>query len=161
MVRSRLLLLGRHPWWSSLLVAEVVAFIMLASLAWSAWRAMPTPPPVLPEDEITVFPRLDTVDNVPLPSADVLELIRSVPGVRHAAVANQSPYSFDVSWASRAWKDDARSDNAVVAIYFGTDGMVQTLGLQLIGRAFDEETVLRAGRAIERAANFTAKPEGF
>lgn len=137
MVRSRLLLLGRHRWWSSLLVAEVVAFIMLASLAWSAWRAMPTPPPVLPEDEITVFPRLDTVDNVPLPSADVLELIRSVPGVRHAAVANQSPYSFDVSWASRAWKDDARSDNTVVAIYFGTDGMVQTLGLQLIeGRDF-------------------------
>ncbi|HEV7269259.1 ABC transporter permease [Pseudoxanthomonas sp.] len=137
MVRSRLLLLGRHPWWTSLLVAEVVAFIMLASLAWSAWRAMPTPPPVLPEDEITVFPRLDTVDNVPLPSADVLELIRSVPGVRHAAVANQSPYSFDVSWAARVWKDDAQSDNAVVAIYFGTDGMVQTLGLQLIeGRDF-------------------------
>ena len=34
------------------------------------------------------------------------------------------------------------------------------LGLQVIGRAFDEETVLRAGAAIEKAANFTAKP-GF
>ncbi len=33
------------------------------------------------------------------------------------------------------------------------------LGLQIIGKAFDEETVLRAGRAIEIAANFTAKPE--
>jgi aspartyl-tRNA(Asn)/glutamyl-tRNA(Gln) amidotransferase subunit A len=32
------------------------------------------------------------------------------------------------------------------------------LGLQIIGKAFDEETVLRAGRAIERAANFTHKP---
>ncbi len=32
------------------------------------------------------------------------------------------------------------------------------LGLQLIGKAFDEATVLRAGRAIEIAANFTAKP---
>jgi aspartyl-tRNA(Asn)/glutamyl-tRNA(Gln) amidotransferase subunit A len=32
------------------------------------------------------------------------------------------------------------------------------LGLQLIGRAFDEATVLRAGRAVERAADFTAKP---
>ncbi|HEX4532924.1 MAG TPA: Asp-tRNA(Asn)/Glu-tRNA(Gln) amidotransferase subunit GatA [Rhizomicrobium sp.] len=32
------------------------------------------------------------------------------------------------------------------------------LGLQIIGKAFDEATVLRAGRAIEQAANFTAKP---
>jgi aspartyl-tRNA(Asn)/glutamyl-tRNA(Gln) amidotransferase subunit A len=33
------------------------------------------------------------------------------------------------------------------------------LGLQIIGKAFDEATVLRAGRAIEVAANFSAKPE--
>ena len=32
------------------------------------------------------------------------------------------------------------------------------LGLQIIGKAFDEATVLRAGRAIEIAANFNAKP---
>ena len=32
------------------------------------------------------------------------------------------------------------------------------LGLQIIGKAFDEATVLRAGRAVEIAANFTAKP---
>ena len=32
------------------------------------------------------------------------------------------------------------------------------LGLQAIGRAFDEETVLRVGAALERAAGFTAKP---
>jgi aspartyl-tRNA(Asn)/glutamyl-tRNA(Gln) amidotransferase subunit A len=32
------------------------------------------------------------------------------------------------------------------------------LGLQIIGKAFDEATVLRAGRAIEIAANFDAKP---
>ncbi|HEY1630863.1 MAG TPA: Asp-tRNA(Asn)/Glu-tRNA(Gln) amidotransferase subunit GatA [Rhizomicrobium sp.] len=32
------------------------------------------------------------------------------------------------------------------------------LGLQIIGKAFDEATVLRAGRAIEQAAEFTAKP---
>jgi len=35
------------------------------------------------------------------------------------------------------------------------------LGLQLIGKAFDEATVLRAGRAIEIAANFTAKPAAW
>jgi aspartyl-tRNA(Asn)/glutamyl-tRNA(Gln) amidotransferase subunit A len=34
------------------------------------------------------------------------------------------------------------------------------LGLQVIGRAFDEETMLRAAAALEKAAGFTAKP-GF
>jgi aspartyl-tRNA(Asn)/glutamyl-tRNA(Gln) amidotransferase subunit A len=33
------------------------------------------------------------------------------------------------------------------------------LGLQLIGKAFDEATVLRAGRAVEVAADFRAKPD--
>jgi aspartyl-tRNA(Asn)/glutamyl-tRNA(Gln) amidotransferase subunit A len=32
------------------------------------------------------------------------------------------------------------------------------LGLQVIGRAFDEATVLRVGEVIETAAGFTAKP---
>ncbi|MBN9532755.1 MAG: Asp-tRNA(Asn)/Glu-tRNA(Gln) amidotransferase subunit GatA [Alphaproteobacteria bacterium] len=32
------------------------------------------------------------------------------------------------------------------------------LGLQIIGKAFDEATVLRTGRAIEQAAGFTARP---
>tara|TARA_R110000787_G_C13301134_1_gene434498 strand:- start:207 stop:902 length:696 start_codon:yes stop_codon:yes gene_type:complete len=34
------------------------------------------------------------------------------------------------------------------------------LGLQLIGKPFDEETVLRVGGVLESAANFTAKPFG-
>jgi aspartyl-tRNA(Asn)/glutamyl-tRNA(Gln) amidotransferase subunit A len=33
------------------------------------------------------------------------------------------------------------------------------LGLQFIGKAFDEETLFRAGRALETAADFTAKPK--
>ena len=33
------------------------------------------------------------------------------------------------------------------------------LGLQIIGKAFDEATVLRTGRALETAANFRAKPD--
>jgi aspartyl-tRNA(Asn)/glutamyl-tRNA(Gln) amidotransferase subunit A len=35
------------------------------------------------------------------------------------------------------------------------------LGLQIIGKAFDEATVLRAGRAVEIAADFKAKPESW
>ncbi|MBR0653748.1 Asp-tRNA(Asn)/Glu-tRNA(Gln) amidotransferase subunit GatA [Plastoroseomonas arctica] len=40
----------------------------------------------------------------------------------------------------------------------GLDGQGLPLGLQVIGRNFDEETVFAVGRAIERAAAFTAKP---
>jgi aspartyl-tRNA(Asn)/glutamyl-tRNA(Gln) amidotransferase subunit A len=32
------------------------------------------------------------------------------------------------------------------------------LGLQLIGKAFDEETVLRTAQVLEKAADFKAKP---
>jgi aspartyl-tRNA(Asn)/glutamyl-tRNA(Gln) amidotransferase subunit A len=32
------------------------------------------------------------------------------------------------------------------------------LGLQVIGKAFDEATVLKVGRSMEQAANFSAKP---
>jgi len=39
-----------------------------------------------------------------------------------------------------------------------SDGL--PLGLQLIGRPFDEETVFRVAGVMETAANFTAKPEG-
>tara|TARA_R110002110_G_scaffold68731_10_gene185878 strand:+ start:3111 stop:4589 length:1479 start_codon:yes stop_codon:yes gene_type:complete len=35
------------------------------------------------------------------------------------------------------------------------------LGLQLIGRTFDEETLLRAAFAIEQAADFTAEPDAW
>ena len=41
----------------------------------------------------------------------------------------------------------------------GLDAEGLPLGLQLIGRAFDEETVLRAGRVIEHAAGFRALPQ--
>lgn len=35
------------------------------------------------------------------------------------------------------------------------------LGLQVLGKAFDEETVFRVGRAIEQQAAFSAKPEAW
>ena len=41
----------------------------------------------------------------------------------------------------------------------GLDGGGLPLGLQIIGKAFDEQGVLDASYALERAANFTAKPE--
>ena len=43
----------------------------------------------------------------------------------------------------------------------GVDKDGLPLGLQLIGRAFDEETMLRAAAALEKAAAFTARPAGY
>jgi aspartyl-tRNA(Asn)/glutamyl-tRNA(Gln) amidotransferase subunit A len=42
----------------------------------------------------------------------------------------------------------------------GLSGDGLPLGLQLIGKPFDEETVLRAGGVLEEAAQFKAKPNG-
>jgi aspartyl-tRNA(Asn)/glutamyl-tRNA(Gln) amidotransferase subunit A len=45
-----------------------------------------------------------------------------------------------------------------IAVPAGLTAEGLPLGLQIIGKAFDEATVLRAGRAIEIAADFSAKP---
>ncbi|MEE8276045.1 MAG: Asp-tRNA(Asn)/Glu-tRNA(Gln) amidotransferase subunit GatA [Alphaproteobacteria bacterium] len=45
-----------------------------------------------------------------------------------------------------------------ISIPAGLDGAGLPLGLHVIGRAFDEETMLRAARVIEEAADFTARP---
>ncbi len=47
-----------------------------------------------------------------------------------------------------------------VSVPAGLSSQGLPLGLQLIGRPFDEETVLRAGRIVEDAAGFSAAP-GF
>lgn len=46
-----------------------------------------------------------------------------------------------------------------VPVGLSTNGL--PLGLQILGKPFDEQTVFDVGAAIENAANFTARPEGF
>ncbi len=46
-----------------------------------------------------------------------------------------------------------------ISVPAGTDESGLPLGLQILGRAFDEETVLRAGYALEQAAGFMARPQ--
>ncbi len=46
-----------------------------------------------------------------------------------------------------------------ISIPAGLSRDAMPLGLQLIGRIFDEETMLRAGQVLEHAAGFSAKPE--
>jgi aspartyl-tRNA(Asn)/glutamyl-tRNA(Gln) amidotransferase subunit A len=43
----------------------------------------------------------------------------------------------------------------------GLDANGLPLGLQILGKAWDEETVLRTSDVIEKAANFTAKPQSI
>ncbi len=45
-----------------------------------------------------------------------------------------------------------------ISIPAGLSRDMMPLGLQLVGRAFDEETMLRAAHVLEHAAEFTAKP---
>jgi aspartyl-tRNA(Asn)/glutamyl-tRNA(Gln) amidotransferase subunit A len=45
-----------------------------------------------------------------------------------------------------------------ISVPGGLDANGLPLGLQVIGRALDEETVFAVGRALERAADFRAKP---
>ena len=46
-----------------------------------------------------------------------------------------------------------------ISVPAGLSREAMPLGLQLIGRAFDEETVLRAAQVLEHAAHFTAQPK--
>jgi aspartyl-tRNA(Asn)/glutamyl-tRNA(Gln) amidotransferase subunit A len=46
-----------------------------------------------------------------------------------------------------------------ISVPAGLSGEGLPLGLQVIGKAFDEETVLRVGDVLERQAAFTAKPD--
>ncbi len=46
-----------------------------------------------------------------------------------------------------------------ISVPAGADGQGLPLGLQLIGRAFDEETVFAGARVLEEAAEFTAAPQ--
>jgi len=45
-----------------------------------------------------------------------------------------------------------------MSVPVGLDDGGLPLGLQILGRAWDEETMLKCGYALEKAANFTAKP---
>ena len=48
-----------------------------------------------------------------------------------------------------------------ISVPAGRDAKGLPLGLQLIGRAFDEETLFRVGQVVERCADFKAMPEGY
>ncbi|HNB25905.1 MAG TPA: Asp-tRNA(Asn)/Glu-tRNA(Gln) amidotransferase subunit GatA [Alphaproteobacteria bacterium] len=48
-----------------------------------------------------------------------------------------------------------------ISVPAGLDSKGLPLGLQLIGRAFDEETLFKVAGVIESSAGFKAKPEGF
>ena len=48
-----------------------------------------------------------------------------------------------------------------ISVPAGVDRDGLPLGLQIIGRAFDEETMLKAAAALEKAAAFTLRPTGY
>jgi aspartyl-tRNA(Asn)/glutamyl-tRNA(Gln) amidotransferase subunit A len=48
-----------------------------------------------------------------------------------------------------------------ISVPAGLNGQGLPLGLQLVGRALDEQSVLNAGLALEQRAGFTARPEAW
>jgi aspartyl-tRNA(Asn)/glutamyl-tRNA(Gln) amidotransferase subunit A len=48
-----------------------------------------------------------------------------------------------------------------ISVPAGLDKDGLPLGLQLIGRAFDEETTLKAAAALEKAAGFKGRAAGY
>jgi aspartyl-tRNA(Asn)/glutamyl-tRNA(Gln) amidotransferase subunit A len=48
-----------------------------------------------------------------------------------------------------------------ISVPAGLDEQGLPLGLQLIGRALEEQTVLNAGLALEERAGFNARPEAW
>ena len=48
-----------------------------------------------------------------------------------------------------------------ISVPAGLDAQGLPLGLQLIGRAFDEATLFRLGSVVEKAAGFSAKPQNW
>jgi aspartyl-tRNA(Asn)/glutamyl-tRNA(Gln) amidotransferase subunit A len=48
-----------------------------------------------------------------------------------------------------------------ISVPAGLDKDGLPLGLQILGRAFDEETMLRAAAALEKAAGFKARAAGY
>ena len=53
----------------------------------------------------------------------------------------------------------SRGGLAGMSVPGGGDSGGLPLGLQVIGKALDEATVFRVGKALEDAAGFAAKPE--
>ena len=56
-------------------------------------------------------------------------------------------------------KADQALDPGPVPAGLDKDGL--PLGLQILGRAFDEETVFKAGAALEKAAGFKGRAAGY
>jgi aspartyl-tRNA(Asn)/glutamyl-tRNA(Gln) amidotransferase subunit A len=46
-----------------------------------------------------------------------------------------------------------------MSVPVGLDSQGLPIGIQVIGKHFDEQEVFNVARGIERAANFTAKPQ--
>lgn len=137
-LRSPFFLLRKHQGTALLLVLEIAAGFVLLCLAWQAvqdYRRALTAPSGIDEAGLLMLPPFGQRAS---PSPEhVLEALRTIPGVRAAAVVNQVPYAPN-SWNMGLWSRPAGAGEHVDAtVYMGGEGLLETLAAPLReGRAF-------------------------
>jgi hypothetical protein len=138
-MRSRLLLLGRHPVLVAALAMQVAIGFVLACAACSAgialWQQATVPSGVADDELVLVHPPY-FADGRQVPTADVLAVLRAVEGVRHASALNQVPYG-DRAWHAGISTTPLPSPRLRASVYLADEHALETLGARLArGRGF-------------------------
>lgn len=139
MPSSPFLLLGRPHAGTWLLTLQLAIGVVLGLHAWQAVDASQAgrhAPSGIDDAHLLVMPWMQMgAADVPR-TADVLRLLRDVPGVRAAAAANQAPYG-DSAWSAHVWKDEDAASRLLVSTYLADEHFLDTLGARVSqGRVF-------------------------
>lgn len=136
---SSSLLLGRShagTWWLALQLAIGVMLCLYAGQAMVELHARRTAADGLHAEQVLVVPWIQPAHDRDPGSRAVLRTLRSIPGVRSAAMANQSPYGSS-AWSAHMWTGGDAAQRTLASIYLVDEDFMATLGMALPrGRRF-------------------------
>lgn len=139
MPSSPFLLLGRPRAGTWLLALQLAIGVVLCLHAWQAMEASQaarTRPSGIDETHLLLVPWLQTTAGNHVETADVLRVLRTVPGVQTVAATNQAPYG-NSAWSVHVWADERHASRPLVSTYLADERFFATLGITLSrGRAF-------------------------
>ncbi|MBA3928686.1 MAG: hypothetical protein C0521_03750 [Xanthomonas sp.] len=139
MPSSPFLLLGRPRAGTWLLALQLAIGVVLCLDAWQAMEASQarrSSPSGIDETNLLLVPWLQTKPGTHVDTADVLRVLRTVPGVQAATATNQAPYG-NSAWSVHVWADEAPASRPLVSTYLADESFLATFGITLSrGRAF-------------------------